>query len=79
MYLDGVFDVWDWIKSWVRKKPRPEPRVINHRGIKGYFSTEMIEEFQNWGIDYEKEFRAAADEVIEEYEQAEEDNENPYR
>ena len=78
MYLDGVFDVWDWIKSWFAK-PRPEPRMIEHRGMKGYFSSEMIEEFNNVGIDYEKEFRAAVDEVIDEYEQEEADDENPYR
>lgn len=52
--------------------------MIEHRGVKGYFSSEMIEEFDNAGVDYEKEFRSAVDEMIEDMED-EEDDENPYR
>lgn len=78
MYLDGIFDMWDWIKSFWVKKP-PEPRVIEHRGMKGYFTSEMIEEFDNAGIDYEQMFREAVDEVIAEEEDEELDEENPYK
>jgi hypothetical protein len=66
-----------WVKSLFVKKAA-EPRMIEHRGVKGYFSSEMIEEFDNAGVDYEKEFRSAVDEMIEDMEE-EEDDENPYR
>lgn len=49
--------------------------MIDHRGVKGYFSSDMIDEFENAGIDYEKEFRSAVDEMLEEIE---EDKDNPY-
>lgn len=68
----------EWIKSWFRKEPQP-PKIIDHRGIKGYFSSEMIEEFDNAGIDYEKEFRSAVDEMLEEMEDEDNDEDNPYR
>lgn len=67
----------DWIKSWFKKKPI-EPKLIEHRGMKAYFSPEMVEEFENAGIDYEKEFRAAVDEFMEEIED-DEDEDNPYK
>jgi len=67
----------NWIKSLFVKKA-PEPRMIDHRGVKGYFSSDMIEEFDNAGIDYEKEFRSAVDEMLEEIEEEAEDEENPY-
>lgn len=67
----------EWIKS-LFKKPPAVPTVIDHRGVKGYFSSEMIEEFDNAGIDYEKEFREAVDEMLEEMED-EDDQDNPYR
>jgi len=67
----------NWIKSLFVKKT-PEPRMIDHRGVKGYFSSDMIDEFENAGIDYEKEFRSAVDEMLEEIEEEAEDEENPY-
>ena len=76
MYLDGVYDLWDRVKSLFAKK-RPEPRMIEHRGMKGYFTSEMIEEFQAAKVDYEKMFREAVDEVLEDDEEAI-DEENPY-
>lgn len=66
----------EWFKSLFKEKKRPEPRVIEHRGMKGYFSTEMIEEFQKAKVDYEKNFREAVDEVLDDEEQ---DELNPYR
>lgn len=66
----------EWIKSLFKEKKRPEPRIIEHRGMKGYFSTEMIEEFEKAKVDYEKNFREAVDEVLD---SEEEDEENPYR
>ena len=75
MILDGLFDLWDWFKSLFKKKNRPEPKIIEHRGMKGYFSSEMIEEFENAKVDYEKKFREAVDEVLDD----EEDDGNPYR
>lgn len=65
----------DWLKSLFKEKKRPEPKIIEHRGMKGYFSTEMIEEFEKAKVDYEKSFREAVDEVLED----EEDESNPYR
>lgn len=65
----------EWFKSFFKEKKRPEPRIIEHRGMKGYFSTEMIEEFEKAKVDYEKNFREAVDEVLED----EEDESNPYR
>lgn len=66
----------EWLKSLFKEKKRPEPRIIEHRGMKGYFSTEMIEEFEKAKIDYEKSFREAVDEALEDEEQ---DEMNPYR
>lgn len=66
----------EWLKSLFKEKKRPEPRVIEHRGMKGYFSTEMIEEFEKAKVDYEKNFREAVDEVLD---NEETDEENPYR
>lgn len=68
----------EWIKS-LFKKPPAVPTVIDHRGVKGYFSYEMIDEFENAGIDYEKEFRSAVDEFIEEIEEEDQDESNPYK
>ena len=67
----------DRLLSLFRKKKRQTgPRVIEHRGMKGYFSSEMIEEFDRANVDYEKTFRNAVDEVLEEDDEAED---NPYR
>lgn len=65
----------EWLKSLFKEKKRPEPRIIEHRGMKGYFSTEMIEEFEKAKVDYEKSFRESVDEVLDN----EEDESNPYR
>ena len=67
----------EWLKSLFKEKKRPEPRIIEHRGMKGYFSTEMIEEFEKAKVDYEKNFREAVDEVLDDEEES--DQENPYR
>jgi hypothetical protein len=68
----------DRLLGLFKKKKKPiEPRVIEHRGMKGYFSVEMIEEFDKAKVDYEKAFRNAVDEVLEA--EMEEDTENPYR
>ena len=40
--------------------------MIEHRGMKGYFSTEMIEMFESVGLDYEECFKASVDEVLDE-------------
>ena len=65
----------DWIKSFWVNKP-VEPQILEHRGMKAYFSPEMIEEFENSGVDYEKAFREAIDEMLDE--EMEEDKDNPY-
>ncbi len=59
-----------------KNKKRPEPRIIEHRGMKGYFSSEMIEEFEEAKVDYEKAFRESVDEILDE--EMEGDGENPY-
>ena len=46
-------------------KPKPEPRMIDHRGMKAYFSSEMIMEFEKAKVDYEKAYRESVDEVLE--------------
>lgn len=68
----------EWIKSLFNKKIY-EPRVIEHRGMKGYFSSEMLKEFDNANFDYEKAYREAVDEVLDEDDEEEENAENPYR
>lgn len=78
MYLDGIFDMWDWIKSfWTKQPSTRETKVIVHRGIKGYFSPEMIQELETEKIDYEKAFRESVDEFLDEID--EDDEDNPYR
>jgi predicted amino acid-binding ACT domain protein len=44
--------------------------------MRGFFTMEMIEEFEKANIDYEKAFRESVDEVLEE---AEDDRENQYQ
>lgn len=68
----------EWIKSLFKKKKRPEPRVVEHRGMKMYISPEMHDMFTKKKIDYETGFRLAVDEVLEEDEDEEEDSDNPY-
>lgn len=74
--------MWDWIKALFKRKSGfvnyspDQTRIIEHRGIKGYFSPEMIKEFEVEKIDYEKYFRESVDEFLDEQE---EDDENPYR
>lgn len=65
----------EWLKSLFVKK-RPEPRTVEHRGMKAYFDTEMIEEFERNKIDYERAFRESVDEALD---NEETDEENPYR
>jgi hypothetical protein len=72
--LDPIGNV---LRFFTRKNKKPiEPRVIEHRGMKGYFSVEMIEEFQKAKVDYEKAFRESVDEILDDEEQ---DEYNPYR
>ena len=66
----------EWLKSLLKKKERPEPRVIEYRGMKAYFDTEMIEEFERNKIDYEKAFRESVDEALD---NEETDEENQYK
>lgn len=66
----GILDLFK------RDKKRPEPRIIEHRGMRGYFSTEMIEEFEKNKVDYEKAFRQSVDETLDQEEET--DPDNPY-
>ena len=59
-------------------KPRPEPRMIDHRGMKAYFSSEMIMEFEKAKVDYEKAYRESVDEVLEDSDEVVEDG-NVYK
>lgn len=81
MYLDGIFDLWDRLKSKLsRQTPLPASRVLEYRGMTGYFSPEMIQEFEKVNFDYEQAFREAVDEVIAEDAEEDEFNEdNPYK
>ncbi len=58
-----------------KKKRQTGPRVIEHRGMKAYLSQELIDEFDRVGVDYEKGFREAVDELLDE----ERDEGNPYQ
>jgi|SanBayMetagenome_1026888.scaffolds.fasta_scaffold36269_2 hypothetical protein len=69
-YLDHV------LRLFKREKKSLEPKIIEYRGMKGFFTMEMIEEFERANIDYEKAFRESVDEVLEE---AEDDRENQYQ
>lgn len=69
--------MFEWIKSLFKKAPVGETRILEHRGIKGYFSPEMIQEFETEKIDYEKAFRKSVDEFLDEID--EDDQDNPYR
>lgn len=72
----------DWIKALFKSKTgfvnySPDrTQIIEHRGIKGYFSPEMIAEFKAEKLDYEKAFRESVDEFLDE---VKEDEENPYK
>lgn len=69
-----------WIDNVISKFKRdredaqaPKVRIVEHRGMKGYFTEDIIEEMERNGIhDWEKAYRAAVDEVLDE--EAEEDN-----
>jgi DNA-binding LacI/PurR family transcriptional regulator len=60
-----------------KKKKQTGTRIIEHRGMKAYLSQELIEEFDRVGVDYEKGFREAVDELLDQEE--EQDESNPYR
>lgn len=47
----------------------PEVRIIEHRGMKAYFTEDIIAEMEQNGIkDWEQAYRAAVDEVLDEEE-----------
>lgn len=62
------------LRFFTKKKKNLEPRMVEHRGMKVYMSQEIIDAFEKEGIDYEKSFREAVDELLDQ----EEDGENPY-
>lgn len=63
-----------WIDNVISKFKRdredamaPSVRIIEHRGLKGYFTDDLIEEMERNGItDWEKAYREAVDEVLDE-------------
>jgi hypothetical protein len=69
-YLDHV------LRLFKREKKPIEPRIIEYRGMKGFFTVEMIEEFEKANIDYERAFRESVDEVLD---GEEDDRENQYQ
>jgi hypothetical protein len=70
--------MFEWFKSLFFQKKSLEPRMIEHRRMKVYLSSEMIEMFEKKKIDYELGFRQAVDDVLDSDED-DEDGNNPYR
>lgn len=64
-------DLFANLPDFCRYDPVGEVVVVDYKGIKAYFSKQMVEEFKKADIDYIKEYTVAIDQFLEEKEDEE--------